>query len=138
MVKSLAIYFNSQGYKVKLEVSNMEQSIDMVVQKPLETLVIAIEAKLNNWKCAIQQCKAHTLVCDYIVIALALKKVPLKLLSILNEKGWGLIMYNSINDSWKWEIKPQKNNNIWKPQRKKFLNKLQEIEYWKNESFLGN
>lgn len=127
LVCSATKYLFEEGYRVRLEVSNMGQSIDIVATK--NEKVTAIEAKINNWRRALQQCKAHALVVDFIVIALAQKKIPAELLNTLNTNGWGLLVYDKRNDTWCWEVKPMKNNRIWLPQRNHFLKGLEKVSY---------
>jgi hypothetical protein len=127
LVCSATKYLSNEGYRVRQEVSNMGQSIDIVATR--NGLVTAIEAKISNWRRALQQCKAHALVVDFIVIALKIKKVPIELLNTLNANGWGLLIYNNQNDDWHWEVKPLQNNRIWVPQQRYFLEGLEKVNY---------
>lgn len=127
LVHSITGFLVSEDYKVRHEVSNMGQSIDIVATRG--RWVTAIEAKKSNWKRAIQQCKAHTLVADYIVLALALKRIPSQLETILSENGWGLILLDNSLESWNWIIKPQINTKVWKPQRERFAVEFRKINY---------
>jgi len=127
LVCSLTEFLSNSGYRVRLEVSNMGQSIDLVATKG--KYISAIEAKRSNWRRALSQCRAHRLVADYIAIAIPAKKAPNDLIDILESEGWGLLLYNADSDSWAWEKTPKRNPHIWKPQRAKFLSDLKAVAY---------
>ena len=127
LVCSVTGHLVKEGYKVRSEVSNMGQSIDLVATKNRH--ITAIEAKKYNWRRALEQCQAHTLVADYIVLAVAIKKTPTELTEILREKGWGLLKYEATSDSWCWDIKPTRNSNVWQPQRQRFSADLRKVNY---------
>ena len=127
LVLSITEFLTESGYRVRLEVSNMGQSIDLVATK--NRWITAIEAKRKDWGRALQQCRAHVLVADFIVIALAQKSIPTDLSEELIRNGWGLIMLDFSKDSWNWKIQPKKNRKVWKPQRERFAASMKEIAY---------
>ncbi len=127
LVFSVGEFLKSQGYKIRFEISNMGQSIDLVGIK--NRWITAVEAKLNNWRRALVQCRAHESVADYIVIALAQKSVSSELDEELKANGWGLLLYNSVKDEWVWRVKPVRNQKIWKPQRKRFVESMKKVSY---------
>lgn len=127
LINILQSFIESQGYKVILEVPNMGQSTDLVGIKGDE--IIAIEAKMSNWRRAIEQCQAHELVADFICIALAKKVIPENLMKIISSKGYGLIICNPHTKICQWIKNPNNNNNIWKPQRLEFEKKIRDINY---------
>ena len=61
-------FLQKQNYRIRHEVPNMGQSLDILASR--SRWVMAIEAKLENWKRALRQCRAHELVADYICIAI--------------------------------------------------------------------
>jgi hypothetical protein len=103
VVLSLASHLREEGYRIRLEVSNMGQSVDLVATR--SRWVMTIEAKTSNWKRALHQCRAHALVADHIALALPLRNVPTELSEALHERGWGLIIYDLDANDWRWEIK---------------------------------
>jgi hypothetical protein len=105
----------------------MGQSIDVVATK--NRWITAIEAKRSNWRRALEQCRAHALVADYIMVALALKKAPAELAEALRQRGWGLLMYDAGTEAWRWEIRPRRNDRIWHPQRRRFSENLRRVSY---------
>lgn len=127
MVCSVTEHLFGEGYRVRLEVSNMGQSIDVVATK--NRWITAIEAKRTDWRRALLQCRAHLMVADFIVIALALKNVPTELSQTLHANGWGLLMYDSTSGEWRWEIKPRKNKRVWQPQRRRFSEHMRKVNY---------
>ena len=127
LVNSVTGHLQSEGYGVRLEVSNMGQSIDVVATR--NRWVTAIEAKRSDWRRALVQCRAHVLVADYITVALGLKKPPAELVDALHDNGWGLLMLDQATDKWQWTIRPRKNDRIWGPQRRRFIHDLRKIGY---------
>jgi hypothetical protein len=127
LVCSVTDFLVSQGYRVRLEVSNMGQSIDAVATRG--RWITAIEAKRKNWRRALDQCRAHCLVADHIVVALAVKVVPPDLFRSLIANGWGLLIYDSSENKWRWEIRPKRNTRVWKPQRRRFVSSLRKVSY---------
>lgn len=127
LVCSITEFLSLEGYRVRLEVSNLGQSIDVVATN--NRWVTAIEVKLCNWRRALEQCQAHTLVADFIVVAISQKKVPDELLSLLSDQGWGLLHYSEERRVWDWIAKPKLNSKIWKPQRKQFSQLLRTVKH---------
>ncbi len=127
LVCSVTKHLFGEGYRVRLEVSNMGQSIDVVATK--NRWITAIEAKRTDWRRALHQCRAHLMVADFIVIALALKNVPSELMQMLHANGWGLLMNDSTSGEWRWEIKPRKNKRVWQPQRQRFSEHMRKVDY---------
>jgi len=127
LVCSVIDYFAEKGYRVRREISNMGQSIDIVATK--NNCITAIEVKRSNWRRALEQCKAHELVADYIILALSIKKIPPELKNYTEKKGWGLLIYESEKNLWKMNFTPKKNDNFWMPQRIHFSNDLMKVDY---------
>ncbi len=120
-------FLQKQKYRIRYEVPNMGQSLDILASR--SRWVTAIEAKLENWKRALIQCRAHELVADYICIAIATKKVSEKLETEIQQRGYGLIHFDSNNKKCEWAIKPKRNLKVWSAQRKLFSRNLRGIEY---------
>ena len=120
-------FLQKQKYRIRYEVPNMGQSLDILASR--SRWVTAIEAKLENWKRALTQCRAHELVADYICIAIATKKVSEELETEIRQRGYGLIHFDDGNKKCDWAVKPQRNLKIWPAQRRVFSNNLRGIEY---------
>ncbi len=127
LVCSVTKHLVEEGYRVRLEVSNMGQSIDVVATK--NRWITAIEAKRHDWRRALEQCRAHMLVADYIVVALALRNAPSELSETVQRYGWGLLLYNRAFQAWGWDIKPRRNERVWLPQRRRFSASLKKVKY---------
>ena len=125
LVDSLSLSLTSQGFVVRSEVSNMGQSIDLVATKNDD--VTAIEVKRKDWRRALEQCKAHMAVADFIVIAISVRKLSREFLQLLHLRGWGLMICDLPDDSWELIIKPER-NEPWKPQRDAFMAGLNQIK----------
>lgn len=129
LVEKFTEFLKNNLYQVYTEVSNMGQSIDIVaieISNMLNNIETywALEVKLSDWKTAIKQCKAHTLVCDYCAIILG-KEPSKKAIASIKEKGLGLIIYR--DEKFKSLLLPKK-NDCWKPQREEFIKKLKKIK----------
>lgn len=117
-------YFTN--HDVYYEVASFHRSMDILLVDPLGCL-IAIEAKISNWKKAIEQVTTHALTCDYLFLLMPEKKTQnAKMFNTLIEKGIGLLLLNDNNLD--MPIKPIKSNLIWKPQRKIFVDRLKDRE----------
>jgi hypothetical protein len=113
--------------KVWFEVPNMGQSVDLVID--IDGRLTFVEVKIKNWAKAIQQCKAHELVADYIYIAIATKNISKGLITETMRNGYGLIHYNWDKCRWELVLESCENNNIWLPQRHILNMKLKMINY---------
>ena len=127
LVNSVRDHLLAEGYQVRLEVSNMGQSIDVVATK--NRWITAIEAKRSDWRRALVQCRAHVLVADFITVALGLRKPPAALADTLHQNGWGLLMFDQTTDAWRWEIRPKRNDRVWRPQRRRFSEGLRKVSH---------
>lgn len=116
LVAALADMLRNEGYKVKTEVSNMGQSVDVVAIRG--RWVTAIEAKLRNWKKALMQCHSHEQVADYICVAIATSVVPNDLLTHARNYGYGIIHWIPDTGKIAWITRPRLNRRVWMPQRR--------------------
>lgn len=130
LVDNLIIFLNNNNYKTKIEIPNMGQSVDIVAQKGDQ--LTFIEAKLKNWRRAIEQCEAHEHIADYICIALSKTKITNLIIEKLIFLGYGLIDCEAATGLCEWILKPSLMQNIWKPQRRIFLKNLNEIIHDRN------
>ena len=127
LVHSVTDFLYADGYKIRFEVSNMGQSIDILATKG--RWITAIEVKRTDWKRALHQCQTHTLVADYVVLALALQSVSQELEGTLCENGLGLLLFDKATSLWNWELKPRQNSRVWKPQRQRFSIDFRKVDY---------
>lgn len=111
--------------KVWLEVPNMGQSVDLVTDE--NGALTFVEVKIKNWAKALEQCKAHEIVADYIYIAIATKKVPDGLIRQAKGRGYGILHYEGTR--WNISLKPEKNLKVWKPQKRILKSKLNNLKY---------
>lgn len=125
LVTELIKFLVHEGYKVRREVSNMGQSVDVVASKWRWHMLV--EAKLSNWKRAIEQCQAHKLVGDHVCVAVGLKGISEDLLDTVQQHGIGLIKCTP--NSCEWVTTPKQIKEYWKPERKRFLENLKGISH---------
>ncbi len=126
LVNDLIQFLAEEGYRVRAEVPNLGQSADLVATKG--RWVTFIEVKVKNWRKAIDQCRAHALVADYICIALGTKNISETALAVCAKHNLGLIHIHQ-DGQCAWALVPKKNQAIWLPQRRKLAKELRAIAY---------
>lgn len=124
-VEHLSASLKLQGFRVRTEVSNMGQSVDMVATRG--RWVTVIEAKLSDWKRALGQCRAHEHIADYICVAVGSASVPPGLIDEAKSLGYGVIHYNRMLKDFQWIVRPKVNKSVWRPQRKYWASKVRKI-----------
>ncbi|MGD8451460.1 MAG: hypothetical protein PVJ57_06545 [Phycisphaerae bacterium] len=127
MVGSLVGFLRNQGYRVRLEVPNLGQSADVVATR--NRWVTFVEAKRHDWRRAIEQCRAHQVVADYICIAISLRSVPDALLKQVRGEGYGLIQCDPTSWDCEWVVEPSRNLKVWPPQRRRMAAAMRAISY---------
>jgi len=125
VVQALCAFLIRDKYRVKREVPNMGQSIDIVATR--NRWVTAIEAKMSNWRRALEQCEAHELVADYICIAIATKTISPRFRNESVQKGYGIIRVDYNSGACFLEVKPKKNQRVWEAQRERLTANLRRI-----------
>ncbi len=121
-VKKIVGMMAGNGYKTQIEVPNMGQSMDILCEKNGQ--LHAIEAKLYDWRRGLEQCKTHRLVCDYIYLAIATKRISSDLKYWIQKDGYGLIHLKSDGEC-HIQIEPSKKWSPWVAQRKQFMRNVQ-------------
>jgi hypothetical protein len=127
LVAHLVEFLCSTGYRVRLEVSNMGQSADLVATRG--RWVTFVEAKVKDWRRAIEQCRAHEAVADYICLALSLKAPSAELLAQVSASGYGLLLRSPQSRGFEWIMRPKRNPKIWRPQRQRTMLAMRGIPY---------
>jgi len=127
LVAQLVDFLSSSGYRVRLEVSSMGQSVDLVATRG--RWVTFLEAKMKDWRRAIRQCRAHESVADYICLALCLKKPSAELLEQVSAKGYGLVLCSTNSRDCQWIAHPRRNPKVWLPQRRRTLSAMKGVPY---------
>ena len=127
MVDRLVLFLKKNNYRVRLEISNMGQSADVVATRG--RWVTAIEAKIKDWSRALHQCQAHEQIADYICVAVALADIPKNLETQARALGYGVLHYSKTRNSFKWVLYPQLNRNVWAPQRRLWSRGLKGVPY---------
>ena len=127
LVELVTNFLRTQNYSIRHEVPNMGQSVDIVACKG--RYVMALEAKIADWKRALKQCDAHVHVADYISLVLARKIAPPALLTRAEDSGYGLILCDPNLGQCRWEIYPRLNRQVWQPQRRAWSKTLRKISY---------
>lgn len=127
LVDLLVDFLSRNGYKVRLEVPNMGQCADLVGTR--NRWVTFFEAKTRDWPRALEQCKAHESVADYVCLAVAMKSVPERLERELHETGYGLVVCNMEHNQCEWLVQPRRNESVWRPQRKRLAAAMKRIAH---------
>ena len=129
LVSAVSSFLKNEGYIVYLEVPTLGRSGDIIAQK--NRWITGIEVKMYDSKKVIEQCKVYELLADFICIAWGGKTINKIVYNISKEKGYGIIAYNRTKCRCEWFLNPKYNNNVWKPQRKLWIEKIKEV---KNEN----
>ncbi|MCI0630319.1 MAG: hypothetical protein L0Y44_06650 [Phycisphaerales bacterium] len=127
LVATLVEFLSEDGYRVRLEVPNMGQCADVVCTR--NRWVTFFEAKLRNWQRALEQCRAHQSVADFVCVALSVKNVPDRLERELDEAGYGLIVCDVKAGRCEWLVHPRRNRQVWPPQRKRLAAMMRGINH---------
>ena len=126
LVYKVTSFLENEGYIVCLEVPTLGRSGDIIAQK--NRWITAIEVKMYDSKKVIEQCKVYDFLADFICIAWGGVTVNRVVHNIALEKGYGIIIYNRDKYQCEWFLNPKYNNNIWKPQRKIWLEKIRKVK----------
>jgi Holliday junction resolvase len=129
LVADVVGFLNGQGYRVRCEVPNMGQSVDIVATKG--RWVTFVEAKLAHWRRAFSQCEAHETVADYICVAVASVSVAVEFFEEACDRGYGIIHCERGRDC-RWVVRPRRNEKVWLPQRRHWGKYLKVIAYADN------
>ena len=70
MVGILKVFFEKEGFKVVTEVPMLSKRIDVVCLEKKTQDIIAIEAKLQNWKRGLQQASTYRIGSDFAYLAI--------------------------------------------------------------------
>jgi hypothetical protein len=127
VVRAVTELLVSERYRVRHEVPNMGQSVDIVATRA--RWLTCVEAKVKNWRRAIAQCLAHEQVADFICIAIGIESVSDDLLSKVGTSGYGLILYRPSDGRCTWVRTPERNRRVWQPQRRRLVSIMREIDY---------
>lgn len=127
LVSALVEFLSDDGYRVRLEVPNMGQCADVVGTR--NRWVTFFEAKVRDWSRALEQCRAHESVADYVCLAVAMKSVPDRLRSELEVSGYGLVVCDIVERRCEWMVQPRRNSDVWPPQRKRLAAAMRDIQH---------
>lgn len=126
IVDAVVRLLSESGYRVRIEVPNMGQSADVVATRG--RWVTFIEAKKHDWRTALDQCRAHELVADYICIAVGTKSISDAFREEATAAGYGVIRCESAENC-EWVLQPQRNVSLWRPQRARLSQVLRCISH---------
>jgi hypothetical protein len=127
LVGCLTAWLVASGYRVKHEVANMGQSVDVVAVKG--RWVTVFEAKRADWRRALRQCEAHEVVADFVCLAVGSVGIKEGLRMEVEKRGYGLVHFSPANQELQWICKPQRNDKVWSPQRRVWLSDSRKVRY---------
>lgn len=127
IVGKVVSHLRQLGYNVRTEVPNMGQTADIVATR--NRWVTVIEAKRHDWKRAIAQCLAHEHVADFICVAIGTSSVSKELVTEARAVGYGVIHCAPVASHCRWVVLPERNTNVWSPQRRRLSSALRQINY---------
>lgn len=134
LVRVLCGCLKREGYDVRTEIANMGQSIDIVAVR--EEKITAIEVKVKDWRRALDQCRAHELIADYVCVAVGTVSVSAALLDAAKKRGYGLIHIRSAAGTCEWVRAAQQSTHVWLPQRRHFVSGLSDVPTFGEEPTL--
>ena len=127
VVDRVARLLHCEGYRVRTEVPTLGQSADLVATK--NRWVTFVEAKVRDWQRALQQCRGHEHVADYICIAVATARRPDALLETARQRGYGVIHCQPQSGHCEWLLLPARNEAVWRPQRLELGKALRGVDH---------
>lgn len=127
LVRGLVSFLTDEGYRVRLEVPNMGQSVDLVASR--SRWLTFVEAKRHDWRRAFEQCQAHEAVADYICVAISLRSASKALLQEAKDAGYGLIRCDLASQICEWVLQPSRNTKVWPPQRRRLMAAMKAIDH---------
>ena len=127
LVDYLVAMLRGEGYRVRTEVSTLGQSADVVAVRG--RWVTIIEVKRNHWNRALQQCRVHEHVADFICVAIATRGLPPGLLSAATSSGYGILLFDAECCTFSWKLAPQRNGRVWRPQRLIWAKQLRRVRH---------
>lgn len=126
-VDHLTTFFRRSGHRVRHEVPNMGQSADLVATRG--RWVFFVEAKVKDWRKALEQVMAHRHVADYICVAILQSTPSAVLREHAEREGYGLIGCSPAGMKCRWILKPRQNREVWGPQRRHLASALRRIQH---------
>jgi len=127
VVRAVTQFLSDSGYRVRAEVPNMGQSADLVATRG--RWVTFIEAKMKDWRRALDQCRALEHVADFICLAVRCDSPSETLLKAVRDSGYGLIGVSPGAGDVRWHHPPALNRRVWPPQRRALSGNLREIRH---------
>lgn len=127
IVRELVAFLYREGYRVRLEVPNMGQSADLVATRGRWAMFV--EAKVADWRRALEQCRAHEQVADFVCIAVASSKLSSVLIGEATRLGYGVIHCVPATLTCRWVLRPRLNRRVWRPQRRQWAKTMRGVSY---------
>jgi hypothetical protein len=127
LVCKLTRWLDTDGYRVRHEVSVLGQSADVVGMRG--RWVTFFEAKVSDWRRALHQCQAHESIADYICIVIASSGINTRLKLEATRRGYGIVHYRQNDATLSWVCRPVRNTRVWRPQRKVWACSIRKIAY---------
>jgi hypothetical protein len=90
--------------------------------------VSVFEAKIDNWRKALEQCETHRLVADFICLAVANGAIADELNAEVKKLGYGLVHFTA-DQKLLWICKPSRNLQVWRPQRQVWADGIRRVAY---------
>ncbi len=127
LVRRVTEFLTQDGYRVRLEVPTLGQSADILATRG--RWMTLVEVKTSDWQRALEQCRAHELVADFVCVAIGTASAPEGLRNAALELGYGVIhCRRESSDCW-WDMRPRLNRGVWRPQRERLTSVMRKIGY---------
>lgn len=123
LARCAAAFLLKEGGRVFEEVASLGQSADLVWL--LGDALTFVEVKVNATSRAIEQCRAHELVADYICIATSNKNLSERNWSKIEDLGYGVISCDVGTGECSWMVRPKRLGKFWPPMREKVMLRIE-------------
>lgn len=122
LTQAVARFLLESGGRVFSEVPILGQSADLVwIQRESVTFV---EVKINATSRAIEQCRAHELVADYVCVATSNRSVSSRNIERIVGLGYGLISCEIATGACVWLVEPLRLGKYWAPIRNRVIARM--------------
>ena len=127
VVAAVMQFLGGSGYRVRTEVSSLGQSADIIATRG--RWITAVEVKVGNRQRALQQCRAHEVIADFVVVAIGATSISSTFRALATASGYGIIRVDPGGAACDWALAPRRSRRVWKPERLRFSSRLRAVRY---------
>jgi hypothetical protein len=125
LVDVVEVFLKGLGYSVGREVPNLGRYMDLAAVSGSE--ILAVEAKLRNWRVGIEQLRTHGHACDMRALAIDASFGCRALLSEAQTRNIGVLYVHRTPEVVEVKEPWSRSTDFWKPQRDKIIKRAKEL-----------